>query len=82
MVRHTKRALIIILAIIFFILGLIGLVLPVLQGWLFFAICAVLVSIVSPRFQTWAEHHTRKFPKVHQIVVKIESYIRGIVGEI
>lgn len=80
--RHTKRLLVLIAAIVFVILGLAGLVLPVLQGVLFLAIGLVLLSVLSPTIQEKVAAQTRKYPKVHAVVLRIEGIIRSIVGEL
>ena len=77
---HLKRGLIFVIAIIFIILGIVGLALPFLQGFLFLAIGLILLSIASPTARTWIEHHTRKYPKVHAFVQKIEKRITDIIG--
>ncbi len=79
--KHLKRTLLFIAAFLFLGLGLIGLALPFLQGFLFLAIGLILLSIASPTAREWIEHHTRKFPKVHEFVQKVEKRITDIIGE-
>lgn len=81
MLRHTKRAIIFIIGLLFLFLGVIGLALPFLQGILFIAIGLLLLSIYSPTLREWVEHHTRKYPKVHAQVLKVQQFINRIVGE-
>ncbi len=52
-----KRALLILLAIAFTGLGLIGLVVPILPGFLFLILAAVCVSALSPRFGRRLDRH-------------------------
>ncbi len=82
MKRHIKRTALCILACFFLLLGLAGLVLPILQGVLFLAISLVLFSILSPTIGAWAETHTRKYPKVHKIVKDIEAWVTRLIGEV
>ena len=77
---QIKRALIFIVAFVFIALGILGLALPFLQGILFLAIGLILLSIASPRARSWIEHHTRKYPKFHTWVQKIEKRITDIIG--
>lgn len=77
---QLKRGLIFAVAIIFIILGLAGMALPFLQGFLFLAIGLMLLSIASPTARTWIEHHTRKYPKVHAFVQDVEKRITDIIG--
>jgi len=79
--KHVKRAMVFAAAIIFIVLGVVGLALPFLQGFLFLAIGLILLSIASPTAREWIEHHTRKFPKVHAFVQKVEKRITDIIGE-
>ncbi len=78
--RHIKRTALFVAAILFILLGLLGLALPFLQGFLFLAFGLILLSIVSPQARTWIEHYTRKYPKVHAFVEKAEKRITDIIG--
>ena len=82
MIRHTKRALIFFFGIVFLFLGVIGLALPFLQGILFIAIGLLLLSIFSPTLREWVERHTRKYPKVHEAVIKVQQFINRMIGEV
>ena len=77
---QLKRALLFIAAILFLTLGVVGLALPFLQGFLFIAVGLILFSIASPTARTWIEHHTRKYPRFHAVVEKIEKRITDIIG--
>lgn len=78
---QIKRALLFVAAIIFIIAGLVGLALPFLQGFLFLVVGIILLSIASPTARAWIESHTRKYPKTHAFVKKIEARIAKIIGE-
>ncbi|MDP4020605.1 MAG: PGPGW domain-containing protein [Candidatus Adlerbacteria bacterium] len=82
MIKQTKRAIVFLLGVIFLIFGIIGLFLPFLQGILFIIIGLLLLSIFSPTLRDWIEHHTRKYPKVHEGVIKLQGFINRIVGEV
>lgn len=79
--RNLKRSLISIAGVIFIILGLIGLVLPFLQGILFLAIGVILLSIVSPSVRDWAERTTRRWPSLHEFVQKVQKKVTNFIGE-
>jgi len=81
MIRHTKRAIIFFIGLIFLFFGVIGLFLPFLQGILFIAIGLLLLSTYSPTLREWVERHTRKYPKVHEVVVKVQQFLTRIIGE-
>lgn len=79
--RHAKKTALTILGIFFLILGIIGLVLPILQGFLFIALGIIVLSIVSERFARYVESHTRKAPKLHTFVVKVQHRIAKLLRE-
>jgi uncharacterized membrane protein YbaN (DUF454 family) len=59
------------------ILGVVGLVVPILQGWLFLALGAVLLSVDIPFFDrlvTWIEEH---IPPVKKPVERLRNYLRN-----
>lgn len=82
MKKHAKRVFILLLALLFLVFGVVGLVLPFLQGILFIAVSLILLSMLSPTTRTWFEHYTRKWPKFHAVVVRAERYITRIIGEV
>lgn len=52
-----KRALLMLLGSTFVLLGLVGLVIPILPGFVFLALAAVCFSALSPRFQRRLDRH-------------------------
>lgn len=52
-----KRAALMLTGSALVILGLVGLVIPILPGFLFLALAAVCFSALSPRFQRRMERH-------------------------
>ena len=76
----VKRVLLFAAASIFIILGLVGLALPFLQGFLFLFIGLTLLSIVSATARAWTERHTRKYPKVHAWIKQLEKRITDLIG--
>ena len=79
---HVKRIAVLTLGIIFLALGLIGLFLPFLQGFLFLAIGILLLSLYSPTLRAWMESHTRRWPKFHEVVTKVDAWMRRVIGEV
>jgi uncharacterized membrane protein YbaN (DUF454 family) len=78
--KNIKRIAIVTVGTIFVLLGLAGLVLPFLQGLLFLVIGFILLSLSSPSVREWMEQHTRKRPKLHAIVERVEAWIVRIIG--
>ncbi len=82
MIRNTKRTFIFIIAVLFLILGVIGLVLPFLQGILFLAVGVVLLFFLFPNLREKSYKYTVKYPKVHTLILKVEDTIGRILGDI
>lgn len=78
--RHAKRVIVVSIAFAFLFIGLIGLVLPVIQGLLSIFVGIILLSLYSPTIRKWTEKHTERFPKLHEFVKKIEAWIEKILG--
>ncbi len=78
--KKIKRIVVLSIGVLFIILGLVGLFLPFLQGFLFLAIGLILLSLYSTTVREWTEHHTRKYPKLHTIVKRAEDWVVGIIG--
>ena len=68
------------IGITFVILGLIGLVLPFLQGFLFLAVGLIILSLYSPRVRAWTDKHTKRYPRLHAGVLRIEGWVVKVVG--
>ncbi len=66
--------------LIFLILGLLGLVLPFLQGFLFLTLALIFLSISSSQIRTWLVTHTVRFPKLHNAFLKLERWVVGYTG--
>lgn len=79
---HAKRIAVFTLATIFVVLGVIGLVLPFLQGFLFLAIGILLFSLYSPTVREWLDKRTIKYPRVHGIVLKVEYWAKRTLDAI
>ena len=82
MQKKIKRGVVFTLGVVFIILGLLGLVLPFLQGILFLAIGLLLFSFYSPKVRLWIERHTKKYPRLFLVTKKIEGWLTKIIGEI
>jgi uncharacterized membrane protein YbaN (DUF454 family) len=65
------------LGVILILLGIPGLVLPILQGWLFLALGALLLSVDIPFFDRMVEWITRKVPPVKKPVERLRNFLRG-----
>ena len=78
--RNIKKTLVIAAGVFFVILGILGLALPFLQGLLFIVIGVVLLSLASTSVRDWLETHTRRYPKLHKMVEKMQAAAVRIIG--
>ena len=67
------------LGTILILLGIPGLVLPILQGWLFLALGAVLLSVDVPFFDRMVRWIERKVPPVKKPVERLRNFLKGSV---
>jgi uncharacterized protein len=79
--KKLKRATVLVAGIVFIFFGLIGLVLPFLQGILFLAIGLILLSLWSPKIREFVDRHTIKYPKIHKVVREVETWVVRYIGE-
>jgi uncharacterized membrane protein YbaN (DUF454 family) len=82
MIKNTKRAVIVLVAFLFLVVGIAGIVLPVIPGLVFIAVSIILFSLFFPAIGEKTRRHTRKYPKLHQAIIDIEERVRRIVGEL
>jgi len=82
MQKQAKKILVLTLGIIFIMFGILGLVLPFLQGIIFLAIGFFLLSIYYPRSFEWMEKYTAKYPRLHSKIKKLEIWAKKFIGEI
>ena len=65
------------LGTILILLGIPGLVLPILQGWLFLALGALLLSVDVPFFDRLVRWIEQKVPPVKKPVERLRNYLKG-----
>ncbi len=82
MQKKAKRILVIAIAIVFIFIGLIGLVLPFLQGIFFLAIGIILLSLCFPKIRYWINKHAIRYPRIFSVITKMEAWIMKLTGEI
>ena len=82
MIKNLKRTLLLILGVLCLVLAVVGAALPFLQGWFFLILGILLISICVPQVRTYMERHTRKYPKLHEMVERIDRWLRSTIGEV
>ncbi len=75
MITHVKRVIRIALGCIFLVLGLAGLVLPILQGWLFIGLAIITLSQDIRVLANFESKITSRFPKVGQVSERMRKII-------
>jgi len=82
MKRHVKRISIQTLGFFCLLLGVAGIILPVLNGTIFLLAGLILLSVYSPRAKHWLNRIGDQHPKAQQIVRKLEGMVHRVVGEV
>ena len=80
MQNNFKKILLIVAGGILLFFGLVGLALPFTPGIFFLVAGAVLLSLVSSRIRRWMEQRTRKHPRMHKFVMKMQEWMLRIIG--
>lgn len=62
--------------VVFLILGIAGLVLPVLQGILFLCVSALLFSVDVAFIREWVKEKERRYEGLHRILAKARAWAR------
>lgn len=78
--KQLKKIAVLALASVFFVVGLAGLVLPVIQGWFFLALSALLFSMYSPRIRGWIDAATARYPRLHGFVERADAWTARVFG--
>ena len=73
MQTQIKRLIRIVLGCLLLLLGLAGLVLPVLQGWLFLAMGVIVLSRDVPLFARMERRITARFPRAGRLVNRLRA---------
>lgn len=68
-----KRRLYLIGGWIFFVLGVLGLFLPILQGILFLLVALVMLAKAQPRFRLLKQKVRKKYPKYAKLMEQAEA---------
>lgn len=74
---EMRRIFRISLGVILILLGIPGLVLPILQGWLFLALGALLLSIDVPFFDRMVEWIEERVPPIKKPVERFRNFLKG-----
>ncbi len=82
MKRQAKKITIQVIAIFFLLVGLAGLVLPILNGIFFLIVGLLLLSLYSSWAQKLLTKLGKTHPKVEQTISRAENWIRRHVGEL
>ncbi len=73
MTLKVKRRFYLVGGWIFFVLGILGLFLPILQGILFLLIALILLAKAQPRFRLLKRRIKQRYPKYAQVFERAEE---------
>ncbi|OGI65623.1 hypothetical protein A3H53_00130 [Candidatus Nomurabacteria bacterium RIFCSPLOWO2_02_FULL_40_10] len=82
MQKQAKKVIILTIGVIFIIFGLIGLVLPFLQGIIFLIIGFLLISLYFPKVRAHIRRHAQKSASVLSFFDKTERWLAKFIGEV
>ena len=80
--KKAKKIGIQILGVACVVLGVAGLVLPILNGIFFLALGLLLLSVYSPLAKQWLHWFGKRHPKLEHAVVRMESWLMAKIGDI
>lgn len=80
MVNTSRKILHILLGLTLLILGLAGLVLPILNGTIFLIVGFILISFESPYVEKKLQNFASKNKTIHSIYLKLDVILRKIFG--
>jgi len=78
--RKVKQVTFTLLGSIFLLIGLLGFVLPILQGWFFFVIGLILISLESPVVDGWLNDLAKRNHRIDKHYGKMRDWIRSKLG--
>lgn len=67
------------LGTVLLMLGMAGMVLPVLQGWLFLALGALVLSVDIPIFDRLVRWIENRVPQVKKPLERLRNFLKGPV---
>ncbi len=80
--KQTKRTFIFIVAIFCVIIGLAGIILPIIPGLVFLALALVIFSLFFPSIGEKMRHYSRNYPQLQEAIIKMEDWVRRTIGEV
>lgn len=78
--RRVKQITFTFIGLIFLIIGVAGLILPFIQGWLFIIIGLVFISLESPQLDTWLQRMSQKNRLTEKHFSKFRLWTRSKLG--
>ena len=78
--RKLKKVIVLSVATFFLLVGLLGLALPVLQGWFFLGLSVILYSMYSPKLRLWIHEHAVKYPRIHPYIHRAQEWTAKVFG--
>ncbi len=82
MAKHIKRISIQTVGYACLLLGIAGIILPILNGTVFLVAGLVLLSVYSEWAKKLLHKIGRQHPQAERIVLKVERWVLKVVGEV
>lgn len=82
MARHIKRISIQTIGFALLLLGVAGILLPILNGTIFLIAGLVLLSVYSERAKKMLHTLGKQHPQAEKIVLKVERFVLKVVGDV
>lgn len=82
MKNGAKQTFVVIFALIIIVIGVLGLVLPLLPGIALLILGLLLLSMYNPGVETWLSKLTSKYPPAHAFAESMKKFIERIIGKI
>lgn len=64
------------------VIGIAGLILPIIPGLVFLAVAAIIFSLFFPIIGEKMRHHTKRYPPLHTTIEKMDEWVRRTVGDL
>ncbi|WP_119328742.1 hypothetical protein [Cysteiniphilum halobium] len=75
-----KKTLLIVIVIALFTLALLGAILPIIPGFVFFFAGIIVLSWLIPPVRQWLHRLLHRFPKLEKHVLKAEEKLKKWLG--
>lgn len=80
MPRRAKGILVLFAGILLVVIGLAGFAIPFLPGWLLIILGLIFLSLYFPGLRARIDSFTERWPKMHQAVHTVRTWVDQKIG--